>query len=128
MKIFFASLVVVAAAVLSFVVLQYQKRRVTGLQRKRILALWQALDAVEAVPMKVLHADAVLAQVLESAGFSGTVGEMLRAAGPRFTDENAVWKAHKLRNVIAHEPTATVTPKQADVALRAFKKAIYDLL
>lgn len=124
----FAIIVLLAATAVAVVVLRLQARRVRGLDRQRIEKLWKALDAIESPAMKVLHADAVFGKAMEAAGYQGTVGDMLKAAGPRFQHLNAVWQAHKLRNVIAHEPGTKVSDAEAKAALGALKKAIDDLL
>lgn len=127
MEVFLFALVLVSTVILTVVAVRLQRRRTSGAERQRILGLWQALHTIESLPMKVLHGDAVLGKALEAAGYTGSVGEMLKQAGPRFTNENAVWKAHKLRNAIAHEPGKKVTEQEATQALRALKQAIDDV-
>ena len=45
----------------------------------------------------------------------------------RFTHLNAVWRAHKLRNALAHEAGLEITYKQAYNALQVYKQALKDL-
>ena len=45
----------------------------------------------------------------------------------RFSNLNAVWRAHKLRNAIAHEAGFEVSYKQAFNALAIYKEALKDL-
>ena len=56
-----------------------------------------------------------------------TMGDRLKKANDRFSDINAVWRAHKLRNAIAHETDLEITYQQAANALMIYKKALKDL-
>ena len=61
-------------------------------------------------------------------GVSGkTMGDRLKKIGDKFTDMNAVWRAHKLRNALAHESDLEITYKQAATALIIYKQALKDL-
>ena len=76
----------------------------------------------------VIEADKLLDKAMVEMGIPGrTMGDRLKKAGGRFTDENAVWRAHKLRNSIAHDSDVEVTMKRASTALAAFKQALKDL-
>ena len=56
-----------------------------------------------------------------------TMGDRLKRVGDRFENQNAVWRAHKLRNVIAHESGVEVSYRQAQNALAIYKQALKDL-
>ena len=74
------------------------------------------------------EADKLLDHVLKQLGYGGErMGERLKQAGPRFTDKNAVWRAHKLRNALAHEIGFDLVPSQAKEALSDFEQALKDL-
>ena len=76
----------------------------------------------------VIEADKLLDKALIEAGLPGkTMGDRLKRSGGRFTDVNAVWRAHKLRNAIAHESGLEVGYKQAVNALNNYKQALKDL-
>lgn len=76
----------------------------------------------------IIEGDKLLDKALIEMGIPGkTMGDRLKRAGSRFTDENAVWRAHKLRNVVAHETDVEVGYKQAAGALLAFKQGLKDL-
>lgn len=78
--------------------------------------------------LAIIQADKLLDHALKERGIAGgTLGERLKNAGPYLSDIDAVWKAHKLRNLIAHEPDTRVTKRQASDALKIFKKALTDL-
>ncbi len=74
----------------------------------------------------VMDADKLLAHALQRLGFDGSMSDKLKRAEARFSDANAVWKAHKLRNRIAHEVDVVVTTDDARRALRSFERALRD--
>lgn len=74
----------------------------------------------------IIDADKVLDYALARKGFQGSVGEKLKKAGPRFSDVNGVWRAHKYRNKLAHE-LGGVKFDEARDALSQFKRALNDL-
>ena len=85
------------------------------------------LDIVEDDPVKaIVDADKVLDYVLTRNGFSGSLGEKLKAAAPRFSDLNGIWNAHKLRNRLVHE-FIEIDIVEIDRALKQFKKAFRNL-
>lgn len=126
MQIWFAFglLVATAAVVIVFVVRQARKRRMSAAAKRTVvLAVENALKQSDAV-RRVLAMDAVLDLTLTQLGFSGSLGEKLKKAGPRIPTIQAVWEAHKLRNRLAHEHDATVHPAEADRAVRVLEHAV----
>ena len=76
----------------------------------------------------VIEADKLLDKAMIEMGIPGkTMGERLKKCGDRFTHLNAVWRAHKLRNAIAHETDLEIGYKQASNALAIYKQALKDL-
>lgn len=76
----------------------------------------------------IINADKLLDKALVEMGTSGkTMGERLKHTGGRFSDLNAVWRAHKLRNALAHEADIEITYRQAAGALAIYKQALKDL-
>jgi len=76
----------------------------------------------------VTEADKLLDKALCEAGIPGrTMGDRLKASGNRFSQLNAVWYAHKLRNQIAHEHNFHLNYNQAAHSLETYKKALQDL-
>ena len=76
----------------------------------------------------IIEGDKLLDKAMMEMGVPGkTMGDRLKRAGGRFTNQNAVWRAHKLRNVIAHESDVEISYKQAQNALAIYKQALKDL-
>lgn len=76
----------------------------------------------------IINADKLLDKAMVEMGIAGkTMGDRLKKGGGRFTNLNAVWRAHKLRNAIAHESDIEVSYKQAYNALAIYKQALKDI-
>ncbi len=76
----------------------------------------------------IINGDKLLDKALIEMGVPGkTMGDRLKRTGGRFTNLNAVWRAHKLRNTIAHESDVEISYKQAFNALAIYKQALKDL-
>lgn len=76
----------------------------------------------------IIDGDKLLDKAMIEMGIPGkTMGDRLKKAGGRFTNLNAVWRAHKLRNAIAHESDLEISYKQAFNALAIYKQALKDL-
>lgn len=78
--------------------------------------------------ISVINCDKLLDKALIEMGVPGkTMGDRLKRCGGRFSNENAVWRAHKLRNTIAHETDFEISYKQALNAVAIYKQAMKDL-
>lgn len=79
--------------------------------------------------MSVVECDKLLDKALCEMGIPGrTMGERLKKCGKEtFSQLNAVWNAHKLRNQIAHEAGFKLDYHQAKHALAIYKQALKDL-
>ena len=76
----------------------------------------------------VIDGDKLLDKAMMEMGLPGkNMGERLKHSKDRFTDINAVWRAHKLRNALAHEDDLEITYRQAATALAIYKQALKDL-
>ena len=79
-------------------------------------------------PMSIINCDKLLDKAMIEMGVPGkTMGDRLKKAGNKFTNLNAVWRAHKLRNLIAHENNFEITYKQTINAVAVYKQALKDL-
>lgn len=78
--------------------------------------------------MAIINGDKLLDKAMVEMGVAGkTMGERLKKIPSKFTDINGVWRAHKLRNALAHEPDFEVSWRQASNALTIYKQALKDL-
>ena len=76
----------------------------------------------------VIDGDKLLDKAMMEMGVPGkTMGDRLKHSKDKFTDINAVWRAHKLRNALAHEDDLEITYRQAMTALLIYKQALKDI-
>ncbi len=98
--------------------------------RKRWIEIERELrrDDVRSYHMAVLEADKLLDSALKESGASGeTMGQRLKARQSDWSNANAVWSAHKLRNQIVHETDLRLNYDDARRALAGFKRALKDV-
>jgi hypothetical protein len=129
---FFAAILIVAG--LLFAVITMTKKGTSRLDidkyRLRWLKIEQQLkrDEVTSYHITVLEADKLLDLALRERGAKGeTMGERMKTMKETWSNRNAVWSAHKLRNQIAHEADAVVSYDDARRALAGFKQGLKDL-
>jgi hypothetical protein len=79
----------------------------------------------------VSEADKLFDHYLLQTGLArSSMGERLKAARPRFSSYeiyDAVWKAHKLRNALAHDVGFDLVASQARQAVADFGRGLKDL-
>lgn len=79
-------------------------------------------------PLTIINSDKLLDKAMIEMGIPGkTMGDRLKKAGSRFTQLDTVWRAHKLRNMIAHESDFELSYRQTANALAIYKQALKDL-
>ena len=96
----------------------------------RFLAIENKLnkDNAATFPLTIINSDKLLDKAMIEMGIPGkTMGDRLKRVGDRFTQLDAVWRAHKLRNMIAHESDFELSYRQAAHALSIYKQALKDL-
>lgn len=131
----FAFLVgVLIVAILVVVVMVLSKKGPAPLDVEKYRSRWLGIENqlgrnnTAHLPMIVLEADKLLDQALRERGIKGeTMGERMKTAKDTWSNANAVWTAHKLRNQIAHESGVSVSYDDARRALGAFKQALKDI-
>jgi hypothetical protein len=106
---------------------------VSYLDRSAVTLRWQTILAVSesgpaGLKTSVSDADKLFDHVLQQQSFRGsTMAERLKQAQTRLSDRDGVWRAHKLRNSLAHDITFDLVPSQAKGALRDFERGLKDL-
>lgn len=76
----------------------------------------------------ILQADKLLDKALKESGYRGeTMAERMTSASRVFSQREAVWTAHKIRNRIAHESNVKINKQWASKALNSFKRGLKDL-
>lgn len=125
---------IVVVALLLIAVMMITKKSTprldTNFYRSRWLKVEQVLsrDEPSSYLLAVLEADKLLDRALRDRGLAGTtMGERMKAAQPLWSNANAVWGAHKLRNRIAHESGVQVRYDDTRRALGGFRQGLKDL-
>lgn len=129
---FFAGILVVG--ILLIVVISISKKGPTQLDVDKYRSKWLTIeqqlkrDEVSSYHLAVLNADKLLDQAMRERAVRGeTMGERMKNLRETWSNANAVWSAHKLRNQIAHESEVQVSYEDARRALAGFKQALRDV-
>jgi len=127
-------LAVLVVAVLVFVAILLTGKRGYTFNRQayqaKYLAIENRLNQNNAATYMttVIDADKLLDKALMEMGAPGkTMGERLKKCGDKFSQLNSVWRAHKLRNALAHESDLEISYNQAYNALQVYKQALKDI-
>ncbi|MEQ1849111.1 MAG: hypothetical protein ABL890_00805 [Candidatus Peribacteraceae bacterium] len=121
------ALVLLAGVIVLLMFIAYLRRRISKTVRKTLLFAWNKAVVERHPTLKIVQADKILDEALSQRGFTGSLGDKLKAAETLFTDINAVWKAHKLRNTLVHDLQAEANDRDVDDAMRAFRQALRDV-
>ncbi len=123
---------IIIIGIMLLIVISMTRKKAPGLDQEAFRGKWlkiegSTLDDEASQHLAILSADKLLDAALKARGFSGeTMGERMKNARSTFSNNDAVWAAHKLRNKIAHESDVVIKPKTIRYALQAYKKALKD--
>lgn len=116
------------------IAIQITSRRHGGLNRELYRKVWQniqqgaAAGHPDSIQMAVVKADKLVDKAMRDSGVKGaTMGERLKARRGQWSNENALWAAHKLRNQIAHEPQVNINAQVFKRAMAGFESGLKDL-
>lgn len=129
---FFIAIIIVAVFVFIAIGLTGKRGHRFNIEdyQSRFLAIENKLnkDNFATFSLAIIDGDKLLDKAMIEMGIPGkTMGDRLKKAGSRFTQLDAVWRAHKLRNMIAHETDFGLSYRQAANALAIYKQALKDL-
>ena len=126
---------VVVVGILLYVVISLSKKRGPSFNKEDYQVAYLKIENSlkkeneASYAMTIIEGDKLLDKALCEMGVPGrTMGDRLKKVGKeKFTELNAVWHAHKLRNQIAHETDFKPEFRQAQHALETYKRALKDL-
>ena len=129
MKVLFVIIVLLLLAVglVWFMILMTKRRMLRAGAKRAVEKAWQKVKTHTSPTLKLVEADKILDEALRLLGYAGTLGEKLQKAGPRFSDINGVWWAHKLRNRVVHDLTSQASDGETNRAISIYHKALTDL-
>lgn len=130
--LFFAAVLVFGGLLFTFIALA--KRSPKGIDVEKYRCKWLEIekqlqrDQPVTYQLCVLQADKLLDQAMQDRGVSGQkMADRMKLLQKTWSNANAVWSAHKLRNKIAHDTDAQVSYNDTRQALGAFKQALKDV-
>lgn len=132
--IIFLLIAIAIVGIMVFVAISITSKRRHAFDKEEYQAAWLHIengvvkDNEATYTRAIIEADKLLDKALAEMGVPGkTMGERLKKSGNYFSQLNAVWHAHKVRNQIAHEHGFTIDYVQTRHALASFKQALKDL-
>lgn len=99
------------------------RKKVSAQKSAEIRRMWTSVDALTDAHRQVMESAALLDRTLKELHFEGTLGDKWKRASLYSNDTERVWKAIKLRNVLAHEIGSTIGTDEAKQTKDAFKRA-----
>ena len=123
----FSVLLLLAIVLAGYMWVSSNKRSLRSGARRAVQNAWLTVETEKNVILKLVEADKVLDEALRLLGYTGTLGEKLKVAGPRMSNLNDVWWAHKLRNAAVHNLSSKPHQKDIDRSIVIFQKALNDL-
>lgn len=105
------------------------------LSRRKSVRAWQQVERRMAVgdeahvKLAVIEADKILDEILKMAGLTGeTMADRLKKLTPaQLSNIENVWRVHKIRNRIVHEPDYHLAPADAASAVEIYRVALKEL-
>ncbi|MCA9346565.1 hypothetical protein KC960_03690 [Candidatus Saccharibacteria bacterium] len=126
--IFIIGLAVVIITILTFVMRKLPKRIKTQIYVKKWRDIQKLCANSEDWSHAIVHADMLLEEVLKKKKITGkTMGEKLVNSEDRFTNNEALWNAHKLANSIKQNGDKSLKDSEVKEALIAFGQSLRDL-
>lgn len=116
--------IVLLLGIIVMVLMTHRKRKLSGAAKKQILGEWKVVASMHDPARQILEADKVLDHLLRELGFTGSVGDMLKAAGPILPDIDQLWDAHRIRNNLAHEIGVTIKEQELSRTMRAYERVV----
>lgn len=128
----FAAIIIIGAVLFAVIAGGHKGAKKLDVEkfRSKCLAIEQSFkkEDVASYHLAVLNADKLVGQALADLGIKGeTMGEKMKNSKDKFSNNNGIWSAHKLRNRIAHDTDVYVSYEDAKRALVDFRQALRDL-
>lgn len=107
--------------------------RVSKAEKEKVYRAWTQIRELQngddhALARAVIEGDKLLDWCLQLSGIRGnTMGDRLKNSRGVLHNLDEVWKAHKLRNQLAHELDARPRPGEVHAAVKQFEIAIRQL-
>lgn len=121
----------IASLILVFALISLVNKKTSRLDRNFYQNKWSELEknAKQTYsPYLIAEADKLLDKALKDLNIKGTtMAERMKTANKIFKENDAVWKAHKLRNKLVHETDIKLKKKDVIIAMSSYRRALRDL-
>lgn len=101
-----------------------KKATLSTTQKKELQTRWQQVINLAEPTKKILEAEKVFTTAWRYRGVTGTFAQQWKQVGYMYSNEQAVWNAHKVRNRIVHEPNAQASVRDATMVVEAYGKVL----
>jgi hypothetical protein len=120
--------IIVAIAIIAFVISRRPRKLNTEHYHKKWRDVQKLCKEQQTWPLAVINADRLLDEALKSRRTRGnTTGERLVSAQKKFSDNDKLWHAHKLRNRLVHESDVPLKERDVKRALMGVRQGLKDL-
>lgn len=126
-------LAIVIVGLILLTIIFFIKQPAKHLDKSKYRERWMTItsglgDTSASQQVAIIQADKLLDSALKERGVAGeTLGERMKNAKQLFSDRDGIWKAHKLRNHIAHDDDIKLDTRKTKRALESFKTALIDI-
>ncbi len=128
MEYFFLAIIVTILLVGVFLTFGYPSKKALKKDKKSYYE--KEIQKVSTLPSpteQIMRYDMIMHHILKDYGYSGTVGDQLKAKPRMISNLDAIWSLHKLRNKLAHS-LETVSESLLEKKAREFEKIVLNLL
>ncbi len=86
-------------------------------------------DTPDHFRLAIIEADALVDEFLRYVGYEGEhmADRLSKLSAAHIKSLNDVWNAHRLRNILVHSPSATVTSREAKVVIAAYEAFLKEM-
>jgi len=128
MEYFFLTIIILILLVGVFLTFRFSgKKQLTKGQRNYYRKEIQKVSTLPSSSERIMRYDMIMYHILKDYGYSGTVGDQLKAKPRMMKNLNAIWSLHKLRNKLAHDMD-TVSAGLLERKAQEFEKEVLRLL
>lgn len=133
MTYLYISLAILFIIIALVIYIRVNKKRPKKLDKKYFESRWLELltrvrTGYDGMILSVIDGDKLLDEALKKHRFKGkTMGERMVSAQRKFSDNDAIWYAHKLRNRLVHDPSVRLRKNEAKDALSGIRQGLKDL-
>lgn len=120
-------IVVLDVLMVVYILYRYSRKKLSPASIQRVREKWKQIIDQPDHRHAILDADKLLDYALSELGLKGNLGSKLKKSPHLFSRVNDVWKAHKIRNNIAHQIDYQVTEPSYKQTMLYFKQAFKDL-